>query len=89
MASLEACVRKRKGEEKEGCVDTKALPEALSQGSPLPHPVPQRQLALRLEVCNRVRCLFLHMFGVKQALALYLRTHVNAIFSASQVALVV
>ena len=61
----------KRGEEKEGCVDIKALSEALSQGSPIPHPVPQ-SLALRLEVCNRARCL-LRMFGVKQVLALYLR----------------
>ena len=31
----------KRGEEKEGCVDIKALSEALSQGSPIPHPVPQ------------------------------------------------
>lgn len=66
MASLEACVRKEKGEEKEGCVDTKGLSEALSCSS-IPHPVPQSPTP-RLEVCNGAGCL-LHMFGVKQALA--------------------
>lgn len=66
------CKKKKRGEEKEGCVDTKGLSEALSQSSPIPHSVPQ-SLALRLEVCNGAGCL-LHMFGVKQALALYLRT---------------